>query len=347
MNTNETTPLKDPPPHPYISGEQPLTGWRKTLLPCLWLLLIVLLPVRLVLLVVSVALSTLVCKIVTFGAEKEITGLRRSLMLWSHFVLSRLVMVAFGIWPGLLTVKGELDPSASVVVFGPHVGLLDGLFWLHFCAPRPIVLETYTKIPGLSAVFKACSGLAVPVASGKARTPTRVQPETPSETLSTMGADAAGQIEPSSSHAGSATTSAIRATILEHKRSFVRGRAPICLLPEGITHNGLTMLKFFPGSFEGGTPVQPVVLSYPFKYINSHSFLSDVGTHLLKMLLSPYIVLNVRLLPLYVPSEAEKADAALMAEGVRAKMAEALGIPLSTYGAKDLRREWSAARAKA
>ena len=113
------------------------------------------------------------------------------------------------------------------------------------------------------------------------------------------------------------------------------------LLPEGITHNGRSLLRFFPGSFEGGTPIQPVVLSYPFRFFNSHSFLGGTGGHLLSLLLAPYIALTVTLLPVYEPNAAEKASAALMAENVRVRMAEALNVPVSQYGAKELRAEWS------
>ena len=113
------------------------------------------------------------------------------------------------------------------------------------------------------------------------------------------------------------------------------------LLPEGITHNGLSLLRFFPGSFEGGTPIQPVVMAYPFRFFNDHAFLGGTAGHLLKLLLSPYIALTVTLLPLYEPSAAEKADAALMADNVRVRMAEALNVPVSPYGAKELRAEWA------
>ena len=43
------------------------------------------------------------------------------------------------------------------------------------------------------------------------------------------------------------------------------------------------MLKFFTGAFEGGSSVQPIVLSYPFRYFNSPAFLGNTGEHLLKV----------------------------------------------------------------
>ena len=65
-----------------------------------------------------------------------------------------------------------------------------------------------------------------------------------------------------------------------------------------------------------------------------------------KMLLSPYIYLEAKVLPVYHPSAAEKADAELMAENVRVMMANELEAPLSPYGARELRKEWQAQAAK-
>ena len=64
------------------------------------------------------------------------------------------------------------------------------------------------------------------------------------------------------------------------------------------------------------------------------------------MLLSPYIYLEAKVLPVYHPSAAEKADAELMAENVRVMMANELEAPLSPYGARELRKEWQAQAAK-
>ena len=41
------------------------------------------------------------------------------------------------------------------------------------------------------------------------------------------------------------------------------------LFAEGITHSGRQLLPFFRGAFEGGSPVQPVVLRYPYTYHNA------------------------------------------------------------------------------
>jgi hypothetical protein len=55
------------------------------------------------------------------------------------------------------------------------------------------------------------------------------------------------------------------------------GRAGV--FSEGITHSGCAVLPFFPGAFEGGSPVQPVVVRYPFTHYNAHAFLTSLVNH--------------------------------------------------------------------
>ena len=249
-------------------------------------------------------------------------------------------MLALGCLPGMCQVTGKIGtPAAPIIVAAPHVGLMDGLFFLWHSFPRPVVLEPYTKLPFIASLFVATGGLPVPLKAGK---PAAATP------ASTSATPTAGAPPAEEAHKGNKLTNAVRTTILEHKRTFdpLAGRKPIVILPEGVTHNGVNVLKFFTGAFEGGSSVQPIVLSYPFRYFNSPAFLGNTGEHLLKMLLSPYIYLEAKVLPVYHPSAAEKADAELMAENVRVMMANELEAPLSPYGARELRKEWQAQAAK-
>ena len=49
--------------------------------------------------------------------------------------------------------------------------------------------------------------------------------------------------------------------------------------------------------------------------------------------------MEVHYLPVYYPSDAETADPQLFADNVRHEMARYSGLPLSTYGAKELKKE--------
>jgi lysophosphatidylcholine acyltransferase/lyso-PAF acetyltransferase len=171
----------------------------------------------------------------------------------------------------------------------------------------------------------------------------------PAPAEQTAGADAAAGAAKATAATAAATaahgsvTHAVREAILEHKQRFRPGDTPIGILPEGSTHNGRGLLTFFSGAFQGGSPVQPVTLRYPFRYHNTAAFLTTLTGHVLGLLLAPWVAMEVCFLPTHVPSEEERADPERMAEAVRGRMAAALGMPLHAIGAKELRKEAQAA----
>lgn len=151
-----------------------------------------------------------------------------------------------------------------MIVGAPHVGICDAFLFFVLDLPRPVILEPYSKLPLVRQILQSCAALLVPIASAGSK---------------------AHNAESSGKGGSSNQTNAVRETILAHKRSFVPAHdaAPITLFSEGITHAGNALLPFFPGAFEGGTPVQPVVLRYGYTYFNGHAFLGSLGTHLARM----------------------------------------------------------------
>jgi len=113
-----------------------------------------------------------------------------------------------------------------------------------------------------------------------------------------------------------------------------------------VTHNGHAMLKFFSGAFEGGGPCQPVVLAFPYAHFHAAFYQSSLSVHVLRLLLTPWQRIQVTYLPVYHPSAEEAADAALYAANVCRVMAEAAGVQLSSYGARELRAEMKSGGAR-
>ena len=137
----------------------------------------------------------------------------------------------------------------------------------------------------------------------------------------------------------------MRQAIANHKKLWADGGQrvagkPIAVMPEGTCHNGHALIKFFSGAFEGGGPVQPVLLSYPYARFNAAFFSSSLPQHLGMLFLAPWVRMHVRYLPPRYPTEEESANADLFAENVRRDMAAAAHLPLSAYSAKDLRNEF-------
>jgi hypothetical protein len=159
MRASHTPPPADAeqrpimPLHPYATGELRLTGWRSTFWPALRIVLYVLFPFRLALLIGSLLCSIIACEIAMAGLSRkphshQLSGLRRVIFVVANRVIIRVALMALGIWPGLLTVRGSLAKEASVVVLGPHTGLLDALFWLQFRTPlRPVMLLLLLLLP--------------------------------------------------------------------------------------------------------------------------------------------------------------------------------------------------------
>ncbi|KAF4111689.1 lysophospholipid acyltransferase LPCAT4 [Onychostoma macrolepis] len=105
------------------------------------------------------------------------------------------------------------------------------------------------------------------------------------------------------------------------------------MFPEGTTTNGRALIKFKPGAFLAGVPVQPVLLHYPGEPDTvrwTWKGLSWLGTlwHTTSRI---YTSVTVEFLPVYTPSQEEKQDPELYAENVQKLMAEALRVPATDY----------------
>ena len=315
------------------TGVAPLSPICRTAVLCLTAML--LLPFRLLLLLTC---AWLACACAFLAGDRTEQRCAPKWLTAVLRLLGRLCLLACGVWPGLLTVHGKQE-DAPVLVVAPHCGALDMLFFMAHGLPRPVAKAPYARLPILGALFRAAGGIAVPLPvapAGAVPSCRKVSPK-PDEP---RGADTvSGAAKPS---AVQSVTHAVREAILEHKQRFKSGDTPIGILPEGTTHNGCGLLLFFSGAFEGGSPVQPVTLRYPFKRQNSAAFLTTIPSHCLRLLLAPWVEMEVSFLPTYVPSEKERANPELMAEAVRVRMAAALGLPLHAIGARELRKEAAA-----
>ncbi|GAA6070696.1 lysophospholipid acyltransferase LPCAT4 isoform X1 [Tachysurus ichikawai] len=105
------------------------------------------------------------------------------------------------------------------------------------------------------------------------------------------------------------------------------------MFPEGTTTNGQVLIKFKPGAFLAGVPVQPVLLHYPNK-IDAVRW-TWKGVSWLQCLWYTaaqfYSNVTVEFLPVYKPSQEEKENPDLFADNVQKLMAKALGVLATDY----------------
>ncbi|XP_027725878.1 lysophospholipid acyltransferase LPCAT4 isoform X2 [Vombatus ursinus] len=114
------------------------------------------------------------------------------------------------------------------------------------------------------------------------------------------------------------------------RRATSKGKWPqVLFFPEGTCSNKKALLKFKPGAFIAGVPVQPVLIRYP----NSLDTTTWAwrGPGVLKVLWltasQPCSLVDVEFLPVYQPSPEESSNPTLYANNVQRVMAQALGIP--------------------
>ncbi|AWO97203.1 putative lysophospholipid acyltransferase LPCAT4 [Scophthalmus maximus] len=105
------------------------------------------------------------------------------------------------------------------------------------------------------------------------------------------------------------------------------------MFPEGTTTNGRSLIRFKPGAFLAGVPVQPVLLRYPNK-LDTVCWTYE-GTSWIEALWHTtsqlYTNMTVEFLPVYNPSPEEKNNPKLFADNVQKLMAKALGVPATDY----------------
>ncbi len=107
------------------------------------------------------------------------------------------------------------------------------------------------------------------------------------------------------------------------------------MFPEGTTSNGTSILKFRTGAFVAGTPVVPMVFKYPYCSWDMPFSSVSLKWHILGTLAQGINFMTVEYLPVYYPSEAEKADPKLYAGNVKKVMIEASGLADSSKDYND------------
>jgi len=117
--------------------------------------------------------------------------------------------------------------------------------------------------------------------------------------------------------------------IANHADEWREGTRPLLIFPEGKTYNGRSIGPFRKGAFVCGKPVRPLVLMYTgnwdpaipdYRTQGDESVEYTDGEWGLQFLGHLYHSLVIEVLPIYVPSEEEKADPDLYAKNVQKLM---------------------------
>lgn len=256
--------------------------------------------VRFILCVLMLILLMVIIKIATLGMGKTLgkvplSGFRRTMTLFI-VPFCRIILFISGFYWIPVYGKKNLDRRpghAAPLLIANHRSYLDPAL-LHKLGSGSFVAKAdVADIPGVGTVATALGTLFV--SRGKDRR---------------------------------ATNQKVVEAIEDRCANFdIRSTGPLYLFPEGTTHNGRFVLQFKRGAFTGGFPVQPVIVRYPFWNFDLSWDVYKGMRHVWRMLCQFINFASIEVLPVYYPSEAEKADWKLYSENVRQLYAEHLQLP--------------------
>uniref|UniRef100_A0A5F9DQV2 Lysophosphatidylcholine acyltransferase 4 n=1 Tax=Oryctolagus cuniculus TaxID=9986 RepID=A0A5F9DQV2_RABIT len=223
--------------------------------------------------------------------QEPITGWRKTVCHNGVLGLSRLLFFLLGFLR--IRVRGQRASrlQAPVLVAAPHSTFFDPIVLLPCDLPKVVSRAENLSVPVIGALLRFNQAILV------------------------------SRHDPAS-----------RRRVVEEvrRRATSGGKWPqVLFFPEGTCSNKKALLKFKPGAFIAGVPVQPVLIRYP-NGLDTTSW-AWRGPGVLKVLWltasQPCSVVDVEFLPVYHPSPEESRDPTLYANNVQRVMAQALGIP--------------------
>ncbi|KAK7796658.1 hypothetical protein U0070_004464 [Myodes glareolus] len=280
------------PPNPFVH-ELHLSGLQRVKFCLLGVLLA---PIRVLLAFIVLFLLWPFAWLQVAGLTEEqlqepITGWRKTVCHNGVLGLSRLLFFLLGFLR--IRVRGQRASrlEAPVLVAAPHSTFFDPIVLLPCDLPKVVSRAENLSVPVIGALLRFNQAILV------------------------------SRHDPAS-----------RRRVVEEvrRRATSGGKWPqVLFFPEGTCSNKKALLKFKPGAFIAGVPVQPVLIRYP----NSLDTTSWAwrGPGVLKVLWltasQPCSIVEVEFLPVYQPSPEESKDPTLYANNVQRVMAQALGIP--------------------
>uniref|UniRef100_A0A452EVD4 Lysophosphatidylcholine acyltransferase 4 n=1 Tax=Capra hircus TaxID=9925 RepID=A0A452EVD4_CAPHI len=220
--------------------------------------------------------------------QEPITGWRKTVCHHGVLGLSRLLFFLLGFLR--IRVRGQRASrlQAPVLVAAPHSTFFDPIVLLPCDLPKVVSRAENLSVPVIGALLRFNQAILV------------------------------SRHDPAS-----------RRRVVEEvrRRATSGGKWPqVLFFPEGTCSNKKALLKFKPGAFIAGVPVQPVLIRYPNSLVSRH--LGEGGLKVLWLTASqPCSIVDVEFLPVYRPSPEESRDPTLYANNVQRVMAQALGIP--------------------
>ena len=235
-------------------------------------------------------------------------------LAWLHV---RVVLLCFGfLWIRRTRLGGSGSKAQPVCVVSNHTSWADILIFMAEMFPSFVAKATIRKLP-LVGVISDTMGCIYVERELRVERVERAERES-------RGAE------------GNGAAALVRDRLLKRARD-PSSCQPLLLFPEGTTTNGKYLLPFKSGAFLTGAPVQPVILRYRWRRFSPAWETITAARHFFFTFSQLYQSLELVYLPVYEPNDAERADPALYAAGVRAAMLAASGLEASPLTLADKR----------
>ncbi|XP_061450029.1 lysophosphatidylcholine acyltransferase 2 isoform X2 [Rhineura floridana] len=265
---------------------------------------IILVPLRalcmLLILLMAWLFAVLATSCIPEKGVKPLLGWQRRVSCAALTFLGRTLFFVMGFH---VNVKGTIasPKEAPIIAAAPHSSFFDGILCILAGLPSTVSRQENLLVPIFGRILRALQPVTV----------SRVDPDSR------------------------------RNTINEITRRATSGEQwpQILIFPEGTCTNRSCLITFKQGAFIPGVPVQPVLLRYPNKLDTvtwtwqGYNFKEALVLTLCQL----FTKIEVEFMPVYVPSEEEKKDPILFANGVRNKMASALDVPITDHTYEDCR----------
>lgn len=208
---------------------------------------------------------------------------RRRVVVFATKLLGRMLLVALGFW----TVDGSDDEdydereARNATIVSNHSSLADPCLLAYLLAPAFVAKTHVYMIPGVGRVGAAQHAFYIDRMHG--------------------------------------SRLSVAEKIAERQRMVMESDGavpPVAIYPEGTTTNGKHLLKFRTGAFIAGTPMVPVLIRYSYRWFSPSYESIKTGKYVLGLLSQFGTNVRYHRLPVYYPSDEEKADASLYASNV-------------------------------
>ncbi|XP_067420900.1 lysophospholipid acyltransferase LPCAT4 isoform X2 [Emydura macquarii macquarii] len=223
--------------------------------------------------------------------KEPLTGWRSSVSRCSVYFLSRLLFFLLGFLQIRVRGRQAARLEAPILVAAPHSTFFDPIIVLPCDFPTVVSRTENLHVPVIGALLRFNQAILV----------SRHNP-------------------------------ASRKKVVEEvkRRATSQGKWPqVLFFPEGTCSNKKALLKFKPGAFIAGVPVQPVLIRYPNGLDTTTWAWRGPGVLKVVWLTAAQLctTVEVEFLPVYHPSAEESVSPTLYAGNVQRAMARALGVP--------------------